>query len=370
MDSIGEYYDEILKTCGPEGGVLFVIFIALSALTTLNMLIGFQCETVSKVAAAEHEANAKFALTRNLHEILDVYCEDLEYHSVSAEEFRLLMEDPDMYRCLSTFGTNLVDPKVRECLTSMVAQAYDDIEERSLEGEEARIDFQDFLAMLIRLRDANAASVHDMVVLQEDVRECFGKLRDDTHLPRSTLMSWSLSAPDVSMVDHVWGTNPRFGQRKAKCQHRAGPQHALQHTRGSLSQCETSALAAPSGSANGESCGTMAPRSKPTGLGDEVALKVDSNTPSLPHPGSSAPKLDVPGEGASLQICTPSKTAMPKEGAEDDHIRSTSTPVLKAEPFGEQVHSSASAPTLGLEHMGDQVHSNSSTPAPKVEQEV
>lgn len=195
-------------------------------------------------------------------------------------------------------------------------------------------------------------------------------------------MSWSMSAPDVSMVDHVWGTNPRFGHRKAKCHHRAGPQHVLQHTRDSLSQCETSALAASSGLATGESCGPMAPRSRPTGLGDEVntipaglALKVDSMpagyTPSSPHPGASAPKLDVPSEGASLEICMPSKTAMPKEGPEGNHVPSAnSTPVPKAEPFGEQVHSSASAPTLGLEHMGDQVHSTSSTPAPKVEQEV
>eukprot|EP00927_Polykrikos_kofoidii_P022264 TRINITY_DN20825_c0_g1_i1.p1 TRINITY_DN20825_c0_g1~~TRINITY_DN20825_c0_g1_i1.p1 ORF type:complete len:730 (-),score=112.16 TRINITY_DN20825_c0_g1_i1:23-2212(-) len=135
----------------------FVVFIFLSSFTILNLLIGVLCEIVGEVRRDKEAQAQEDFLENNLLDIFECYDND-EDGRLRKEEFKLLMENPEVVEALDRFGTHV------EAIVMLTDVLFDVDTTDSASG---KLSFHEIMAVIMRLRAKGAASVTDVVELRE-----------------------------------------------------------------------------------------------------------------------------------------------------------------------------------------------------------
>merc|ERR1712084_162945 len=151
-----------MRTGGFYLAVMFYFFILLSALTVMNMLTGVLCEVVSTVAATEKEAAAVSYVKAKVREILRI--EDVDRDGdglISKGEFVRMIEHRDAAAALQDVGVDVL---------ALVDHA-EVIFQSDARGQEfeKKIDFNDFMNIVLQLRGGNTATVRDIEELRKFV---------------------------------------------------------------------------------------------------------------------------------------------------------------------------------------------------------
>jgi hypothetical protein len=129
---------------------LLWMYIALAALTVLNMLVGVLCEVISAVAIEEKESmmidkvKDKFtSIAANLDENKDML--------LSWDEFKVIATDQEAIRTLKAVN---VDP---ECLIDVAEDFFNE------DGKKVFVEFEEFMTMVLDLRAGQPATVKDVL---------------------------------------------------------------------------------------------------------------------------------------------------------------------------------------------------------------
>lgn len=142
---------------------VFVAFVLLASLLLLNMSVGMLCEVVSVIAAAEKEALAMSFVKQQVQEAWKELDANGDGH-ISKAELTELLTRPSAARALSEVGVDVVD---------LV-----DFAEFSFPEEEERVNLEEFIEVIIRLRGSNKATVKDVVDLRKFIRQEFLRAHD------------------------------------------------------------------------------------------------------------------------------------------------------------------------------------------------
>merc|ERR1712176_1101129 len=134
------------------GGIFAVtaafLFIGVANLTILNMLIGVLCDVVSAVADVERE-EITFLNTRDK---IQAVMKDLDTNNdnvISAAEFKMLAEKKTVWHLLKEIN---VDP---DAFVDFGKQFFED-------DREAILQFDDFMQMIMDMREDNQATVKSL----------------------------------------------------------------------------------------------------------------------------------------------------------------------------------------------------------------
>lgn len=142
---------------------LALIFIALSALTVMNMLIGVLCEVVSAVADKERDDIRTELLYDSMKNILESIGQTGSDLRVSYKEFCEILKKPEGIQALNEVGVNPV---------SIV----DFAELFFFEGdEEISLSFEEFMEVILELRESEGATVKDMLNLWKKIKTSTNK---------------------------------------------------------------------------------------------------------------------------------------------------------------------------------------------------
>jgi uncharacterized membrane protein (GlpM family) len=138
------------------------IFIALAALTVMNMLIGVLCEVVSAVADKEREEILTMTVSEKMLQIVNSL-DSNENDKISLKEFQKILEIPEALAALEEVGINPV---------AMVDFAelffFED-------GQPIELTFEKFMGMVLDLRESNGATVKDVLNLWMQVKSSTNK---------------------------------------------------------------------------------------------------------------------------------------------------------------------------------------------------
>jgi len=148
-----------LEKCSHVGLVVFFVYIALAALTVLNMLIGVLCEMVSMVAHQEKDR----MLTRDAAEKLALVIKELdqdEDFKLSKKEFLDILVNPTAAQALADIG---VDP--------IGVIEFADLIFSNEVGLEAELSFEEFMDVILQLRGTNSSTVRHMVELKHMIAQ-------------------------------------------------------------------------------------------------------------------------------------------------------------------------------------------------------
>eukprot|EP00931_Biecheleriopsis_adriatica_P115713 TRINITY_DN91479_c0_g1_i1.p1 TRINITY_DN91479_c0_g1~~TRINITY_DN91479_c0_g1_i1.p1 ORF type:complete len:526 (+),score=114.22 TRINITY_DN91479_c0_g1_i1:100-1677(+) len=133
--------------------ILVVIFVALSALTVMNMLIGVLCEVIASVAETEKETLITERVIGEMKGFLGTLDED-DNGMISFNELKQILMIPEALAALDNVG---VDP------IGMVDFAetffFDE------KGDPKEISFLEFMELVLDLRSTNGATVKDIMNL-------------------------------------------------------------------------------------------------------------------------------------------------------------------------------------------------------------
>eukprot|EP00746_Dinoflagellata_sp_MGD_P006057 gnl/MRDRNA2_/MRDRNA2_111788_c0_seq1.p1 gnl/MRDRNA2_/MRDRNA2_111788_c0~~gnl/MRDRNA2_/MRDRNA2_111788_c0_seq1.p1 ORF type:complete len:275 (+),score=46.35 gnl/MRDRNA2_/MRDRNA2_111788_c0_seq1:50-826(+) len=133
------------------------IYIALAALTVMNMLIGVLCEVVSEVAEGEREEIRTETLTTKMDEIVQRLDTDSNGF-ISYKEFAQIMSIPDALTALEEVGVNPVG-------------VVDFAELFFLEdGKAVELTFEHFMEVILDLRETNSCTVKDILGVWRKIR--------------------------------------------------------------------------------------------------------------------------------------------------------------------------------------------------------
>eukprot|EP00747_Dinoflagellata_sp_TGD_P145489 gnl/TRDRNA2_/TRDRNA2_176591_c7_seq25.p1 gnl/TRDRNA2_/TRDRNA2_176591_c7~~gnl/TRDRNA2_/TRDRNA2_176591_c7_seq25.p1 ORF type:complete len:270 (+),score=61.65 gnl/TRDRNA2_/TRDRNA2_176591_c7_seq25:2-811(+) len=151
LDSLSTFIFDV-KAEAPLCFIFCWIYIALAALTVMNMLIGVLCEVISAVAAEEAESMMVDKVNEKFGGIVAELDENND-GSLSWDEFQAILDHPEALRALEQVN---VDPE------GMIDMAEDYFFE---DGEPVALDFNDFMSMLLDLRGGQQATVKDIMGL-------------------------------------------------------------------------------------------------------------------------------------------------------------------------------------------------------------
>mmetsp|Transcript_37948 Transcript_37948/g.60108 ORF Transcript_37948/g.60108 Transcript_37948/m.60108 type:complete len:536 (-) Transcript_37948:300-1907(-) len=130
--------------------ILSWLYIALAALTVLNMLIGVLCEVIQSVAVEEKES----MMIEKVKEKFGVIAKDLDANNdgmLSWDEFKVIATNQEALRTLRSVN---VDP---ECLIDVAEDFFNE------DGTKVFVEFEDFMAMVLDLRAGQPATVKDLL---------------------------------------------------------------------------------------------------------------------------------------------------------------------------------------------------------------
>jgi len=127
--------------------VVVLVYMVVGSLTILNMLIGVMCEVVQMVSEAEKDALRAQNLKDKIEKILKGV-DTNDDHSVSKDEFRVLLQNIDAMAALS-------EVKVDVCqLIDFAAVIFEDKDE---------LPVDDFVETVLSFRHDNTATVKDLI---------------------------------------------------------------------------------------------------------------------------------------------------------------------------------------------------------------
>merc|ERR1712048_1487083 len=155
----------VLSELGSESyfnASLMVLVIVLSAFTIMNLLIGVLCEVVGSVAAAEKEAIAVSLVKEKVVQVLSEHGLDKDGDGlISKEELHGLAEHEESAKHLQEAGIDVVG----------LLDLADVIFQSDLHGHEfkKKLNFAEFIELVLQLRGTNTATVKDIVDLRKFV---------------------------------------------------------------------------------------------------------------------------------------------------------------------------------------------------------
>ncbi|CAJ1340450.1 unnamed protein product [Effrenium voratum] len=147
--------EEIEKHLGRIMALVFLLCIAISAWTVLNMLIGILCEVINKVSDTEKEEAQIRWLKRHLQDIFECYDANQDQH-IGKREFRLLLANLEFREVLLRFGTDI--------------QVLEDVVMAEYGTRDGSMSFADLVSFVLRLKGGNGAQVTDIADLRKCVR--------------------------------------------------------------------------------------------------------------------------------------------------------------------------------------------------------
>lgn len=151
MDDLSAFTDAIREEV-PALLPLTFLFVGLAALTVMNMLIGVLCDVVSAVAERERDEIRMENLSEQMLMIVQTLDEDAN-DKISYKEFIEIMGKPDALAALDDVGvspTGIVD----------FAELF-----FFEDGKPLELTFEDFMEVILDLRESNTATVKDMLNL-------------------------------------------------------------------------------------------------------------------------------------------------------------------------------------------------------------
>lgn len=167
-------------------GIMFFLFVIMSALMVMNMLIGVLCEVVSAVSSVETERMNISYVKGKMEHIIGYG------NTINKGDFVKLLDNRE---AMVTFNEVGVDPVV---MVTMVDSIFGDAE---------TLNFADFMEAVLRLRGDNQATVKDFIELTKYFRESCRTLEDiicpRTTSRKSTRRSKPVSRRNTVTVDEV-----------------------------------------------------------------------------------------------------------------------------------------------------------------------
>jgi len=151
LDDLSDFIMGV-KDDSPVCFIISWIYIALAALTVMNMLIGVLCEVISAVAEEEKESMMCEKVNDKFGEIVNRLDKNND-GTLCWDEFQKILDYPDALKAL---GDVNVDPE------AMVDMAEDLFFE---DGEPITLTFEEFMEMVLDLRGGQEATVKDVMSL-------------------------------------------------------------------------------------------------------------------------------------------------------------------------------------------------------------
>jgi len=152
LDDLSYFTDTIRE----ESGfclVVVMLFIALAALTVMNMLLGVLCEVVSAVAETEKVERMTSVVSSKMEMIINELDSDNNGY-ISYKEFVQIVQKPEALEALADVGVdplNIVD--------------FSEVFFFDLDRHPVDLRFHEFMEMVLDLRESNTARVRDVVAL-------------------------------------------------------------------------------------------------------------------------------------------------------------------------------------------------------------
>jgi voltage-gated sodium channel len=132
--------------------ILTFLFVALAALTVMNMLIGVLCEVVTVVADRERDEIRTETLSEKMKEIVASLDENFD-GKISYREFTEIMAKPDALAALDDVGVSPVG------IVDFAELFFFE------DGKPIELKFETFMEVILELRETNTATVKDMLNL-------------------------------------------------------------------------------------------------------------------------------------------------------------------------------------------------------------
>jgi voltage-gated sodium channel len=162
LDNMADFLDSLRFEFWPLLA-LALVFIALAALTVMNMLIGVLCEVVSAVADTERESILTEAVKEKMLGIV-AKLDTNKNNRISYEEFTQIMAKPEALQALEDVDVSAV--------------GIVDFAELFFLGEDGtgiELTFEDFMECVLDLRASNTATVKDVLDLWKKVKTTTNK---------------------------------------------------------------------------------------------------------------------------------------------------------------------------------------------------
>mmetsp|Transcript_100521 Transcript_100521/g.224481 ORF Transcript_100521/g.224481 Transcript_100521/m.224481 type:complete len:518 (+) Transcript_100521:71-1624(+) len=156
LDDLAGFMNDIRNEMWPLL-VLALVFIALAALTVMNMLIGVLCEVVSAVAATEKEEIMMNSVSEKLSGIAQSLDQNFD-GMISYEEFTMIIEKPEALRALQDVGVSPLG------LVDFAELFFFE------DNQRVELSFEKFMEMVLDLRDSNKATVKDVLNLWMNIK--------------------------------------------------------------------------------------------------------------------------------------------------------------------------------------------------------
>jgi len=149
LDDLIEFCDNLRHEMWIVLALSFV-YIALAALTVMNMLIGVLCEVVSAVAENERDEIRTETLTNKMREVVSTLDADAN-NLLSYKEFAEIMTKPDALNALEDVGVSAVG------IVDFAELFFFE------DGKPVDLTFEAFMEVILDLRQTNNCTVKDML---------------------------------------------------------------------------------------------------------------------------------------------------------------------------------------------------------------
>lgn len=153
-----------LTDAGWYYGVIFFIFLVLATLTMVNMLIGILCEVACRVSAREKEIMDIEMVEAKLLQIIKESLDMNHDNRISKTEFLDIAKNDKACKALHQVGVEAAD---------LVQHADHIFDEETEDGSyaERKLDFNEFMQVILKLRGTNAATIRDITNLRRQVKD-------------------------------------------------------------------------------------------------------------------------------------------------------------------------------------------------------
>jgi len=189
------------------------MYIALAAMTVMNMLIGVLCEVIAAVAETEQESMMVDKVNEKFSDIVATLDEDHD-GSLSWKEFQQIIELPEALSALESMNVDA------ESMVDMAEDFFFD------DQEPVDVSFQDFMGLVLDLRGGQPATVHNIMAMNKGLNKKFFSVKNklvgiegrcekidtvlDQMLKRQDIQPRAISRQSTSQIN---GSQPRKGSK-------------------------------------------------------------------------------------------------------------------------------------------------------------
>jgi len=153
-------------------GMCFLLFVAISTLTLINMLIGIICEVVAEASHAEKERTDIEFVRSRLKRVLEDTNLDVDGDGlISKAEFLGILEYPQAVKALRQVGVDAVGLLDHADYVFASDELEDEDEDGFIVKDDKRLTFDGFMACVLELRQNNKATVRDVCELRKFVHQ-------------------------------------------------------------------------------------------------------------------------------------------------------------------------------------------------------